>query len=352
MDSIETQYTRIFNVFTIINNVLLGIVIACIGWKIYENLFKFNHNWIIKPSTQNKYYAIFAPIFKCAHLWISASITCIHLAYPDTYKLLMILTIINSIIGAIGSLCHYLYFVSTLAYQMEKEPLIKNMISNKSIIFIKVLCCKLHIDGYVIMVLYAEKHSISNTIYIIACIDGVIDWMLDLTIQSVLLRLYISGLNNICHWWYSKRWDEYEKYGDTPKIHEILIVITRTTVIVSITLLMHFIFILIEFCIAIYFMSPYFDALGMFVLNIIHSILTNINYIFAALSIYFIYDFGYDDYRVCCSICHVKMYMKCYERHKNEIINGTFDGDKYRSNINRCCWNKFKQTHIELIEFD
>ena len=69
---------------------------------------------------------------------------------------------------------------------------------------------------------------IDNT-YMFSC--NVVSIILDLLIRLNFLYLYYLGLNNLCHYWYSKQWKEFEQFGETERIHEILItLITRTIV--------------------------------------------------------------------------------------------------------------------------
>ena len=147
----------------------------------------------------------------------------------------------------------------------------------------------------------------------------------------MLLYLYYSGLNNLCHFWYSIYWEEYQENGENEKIHEILIVITRCTVIVIASCIAT----ILKVTWSIFTVSvlSVYASYGVYVISeCIISLLLVVDNITYALSIYFVYNFGYAQYRKLCNICHIKMYKFFQSRHQKQVGNGAFDGEKYQSN--------------------
>ena len=64
------------------------------------------------------------------------------------------------------------------------------------------------------------------------------------------------------------------------------------------------------------------SKLSNFILNIIIITLRVIDLITFILAIYFMYEFGYNQYRNCCNPCHEKMYECCKNKQKKEIESG------------------------------
>ena len=306
-----------------------SIILLWITRKIFTNLYIKRHNWIIEPSSTNKIYALLTPLL-CLISYITwiIIIMLFILTYIDETNYLK-WTLINSSVSILGNFTYFMYMISTLQYQMKAEPLMKQAISNKILIFIK---CLLYLD--------LARHAIANYLnvlcdyanvyrgipyYLISWIFGVI---LKIFCEILLCKLYISGLNNVAHFWCSRYWKEYEKYGENEKTHQLMIIMTRCTIIVIIsiicTILMYFFNIICQ-----YILLPDADVMIYFIGNEVaqlSAILDNITY---GLSVYFVYDFAYNDYLYCCSKCHNKMYKYFEMKHQKEVkMIGTFDGNK------------------------
>ena len=165
-----------------------------------------------------------------------------------------------------------------------------------------------------------------------------------ITMEISLMYLYYSGLNNVCHFWYSKEWKEYDKYGENEKIHEILIVITRCTIIVITSFfatMLHGSTKVLLINVAIKEGSQKIDSFGATLPMIVtlFCIIDNITY---SLSIYFVYNFGYNGYKKICNICHNSLYSYFQKRHQKQVENGGFDvyTDRYQSKKDskyNCC---------------
>ena len=145
-------------------------------------------------------------------------------------------------------------------------------------------------------------------------------------------------INNLCHFWYSQYWKEYQENGKNEKIHEILIVITRCSVIVIASCIAT----ALKLTWAVFTVSvlEVYASYGVAVIgNCIVALLLVADNLTYVLSVYFVYNFGYDHYRKLCNFCHIKMYKYFQSRHQKQVENGAFDGEKYQqiNKQNKCC---------------
>ena len=140
----------------------------------------------------------------------------------------------------------------------------------------------------------------------------------DLFINISLSCLYYRGLNSVANAWYLHDQDEYEKYGETEKIHELLILITRVAVVVMISIIAAVIYDMAAF-IYWYYSSESYEVvtigavIGYFIQFAFYNLRT--------LSIHFIYEFGHIDYkRMICNSCDAKMYQNAQTAMKTSYL--------------------------------
>eukprot|EP01084_Bolivina_argentea_P064436 117522_1 len=347
---------------------LQSIFFFCIIRKIWMNLyqctryriqFSKTHNWIAEPSSSNKIYALLCPtvLLLCSIsvciLYMIQILQCLPpgnaIISPTIIPYDMFQDALNgvNIISQFSNISYHLYLLSTIEYHRHLDDLMKIAISNKCILFVKCIII-INIIIFIINEIWwymahpypqimDNKHIIPMKFQQISHIFGTINTII---IQFSFIFMYLSGFNNVAHFWYSKCWMEYNEYGETHKIHELLIIMTRATVMVAMASLTA----LLRQCTSITLDN--FKQYGADISNLRYSInivaiLAFIQAIFGCiniftknLAIYFIYDFGYNDYRKCCNYCHLKVYYWSKRRHQNQVRNGQFDGNLYKANNN------------------
>ena len=96
------------------------------------------------------------------------------------------------------------------------------------------------------------------------------------------------------------------------RIHEILIVITRSFIAIMTSMVATMLYITWQITSDV---SSWWSPLA----YIIFDILSVIDDITCCLSVYFIYQFSYSYYRHLCGICHDKFYAQFLKRQQNQI---------------------------------
>ena len=64
---------------------------------------------------------------------------------------------------------------------------------------------------------FSNEISIDKDLFL-----DIANFMLLVVCEITILYLHYSGLNNICHYWRDRRQSEYERHGETEKMHEVL----------------------------------------------------------------------------------------------------------------------------------
>ena len=153
-----------------------------------------------------------------------------------------------------------------------------------------------------------------------------------LCMESGLLYTYLKGLKNIAYDWYKKRAWEYEQCGETQRGHQILICVTRCTVICVISCVTTLVYVLWK-SVWLYIIHTYAASNVYAIGYCINEVMIIMDIITYTLCIYFIYDFGYEDYLKLCNCCHVRMYSYCKQRHQRAYVSMTTS----KSECCRCC---------------
>ena len=336
------------------------IIVARVTYKIWFHLFKCDkhhifhipccvirfsdrHNWIYEPSALNKVLALISSAsitlshFGFIVLWITRQF--IDSLHDGKYYSFLLIPFSISIIGPTT---YYLYLVTTLEYQMNSQSLIKSMVPSKFIIFIKFLIV-LNLVLFICLELTWFSTNFSYVIWNIPYVTIIQITSLCIRVfdEISILYLYLSGLNNVCRYWYSKNWEEYTKHGETERSHEILIRMTRSTVIMIISFTATMIFI-IWYLIKQNIFYDYTSTDTYIMADILVAVFQVIDDITYGSSIYFMFEFGYDCYRTLFNGFHQKLYRCFLIRHKNQI-NRSFNGKEHESTFQQsscCCKNK------------
>ena len=318
-----------------------AIFIAFILFYLIKNLYIANHNWIIEPSSINKKYAIASPSFivlaRILYLIMIPLMTFLDCSSLHYFADSIIITL-----GMIGQRCYFLYLLTTLEYQIKAQEMIRNVVSMRWIYLVKlliILSIFISIIAVIIYLVASNEWDYDQIPYtLLTTISGTICKLLT---EIILCYLYIKGLNNISHFWYSKQWREYQKYGSIDKVHETLIVMTRCTVIIIISMITSILCsgygIVFNYIDTEYHLSEAYVIL-LKTIGALWDVLDDITYV---VSIYFVYDFGYSSYRKWCNKCHLLLY-GCYERrYQRQLESGAFNGNEWKSHKstpnNKCC---------------
>ena len=285
--------------------------------KIFSNLYKCRsfclafsdwHNWIMEPSTWNK-------------INVFVSVSC----YVIAFALFVILDVallsnkvtdefynkygvIPCIIIIFGHVFYYFTLITRIKFQMNSNDLINKMISNKYIIIIKFLTIVGGITAIAYYWLRFEsnfKSKIDGIDYMLICYIGMI--IFAISVDLCLMRLYYCGWSEVCRYNASRYYEEFEKYGENERIHEIRIRMTRFFVVISVAIFVNSIDyiwgILYTYCII-----NHLDQNNSLMLFLITDSITRVGWIFTliseAITIYFIYEFAHTDYEKICKRCN------------------------------------------------
>ena len=352
-------------------------IIAIIVCQIFSNLFRFKtkwicnlipiptiifsnkyeSTWIIEPSPANKIHAISAATFMCLTYftrciqYIAAVVEEV-LGYchitPDPsldyerYYEYWIQTASEQF-RIIGHTFYFLYLLSTLKYHMKQSQLIESMISKKCIVLVKI-CIIFNLLLFIAssaLWIYLQYGSVIIDGIPFLAIKDLVSVFIKIMMEFSLFSLYFNGFNNVAHYWYRERNKEYKKYGTNMKVHEILLTITRCSVLMIISIVCGLIShgYLMFLHMYVYpkqdtvmkgvFAYPIFDAVCM--------IFNGIDDISYSLSIYWMYPFGHREYEFILGCCHRKMYKYCERKHDKSFKKDSFDGKTYRDIWCLCC---------------
>ena len=117
---------------------------------------------------------------------------------------------------------------------MKHEFLIRRSISNRPVycvIIMLILNFLLFVAWLVVINIgsFNANYEYHHFPYLVAY--AILKVILNILIDITILYTYIKGLNIVSYFWFTTNRNEFEKYGETERMHEILIIITRCSVI-------------------------------------------------------------------------------------------------------------------------
>ena len=218
---------------------------------IYTNLFGFKckygfcirfedkHNWIVAPSSITR-MTIFSLILYTSSACSATCFDIFNIIDPDDKTFRLYAEIISPGHKFLARVFYYFYMLSTLQFQLQREPLFLRMMPKHLLYIITIVIVSNIILWSIFGVLfigYSFKYFDGFNMSLFEIIYQSFHAFCDLFATMTLFGLYTNGLNKINQWWYSVRDKEYNKYGVSEKMHEMLILITRCSVICCVTMI-------------------------------------------------------------------------------------------------------------------
>ena len=133
------------------------------------------------------------------------------------------------------------------------------------------------------------------------------------------LHIFMNGHSNIYKYYASKNFKEYQKYGETSRGHEILLMITRDVVLMIFTLFFNVIDSVLSgviFRMAVHRHASTSVIVGLNVSIAFIRVLDICGFVVAS---YFMYKFGYKDYRTFCTRCDRAVYRCCERKYHVQV---------------------------------
>lgn len=311
---VDTDDIRVSNTAAIILTCILSIVslvTACIATvfciKLINNVCFADLNWIIQPSKKSKLAAI-----ACISIILLSS----YIFIP--YYLVNVLVseeianyfwYASNIVGSFRYRFYYFYLLFNIQDEMKQNKIIQHAIQNIVVhlltiaIVIDFVWCVVY-DCLRMYIIYSGSNGLPD-VDTVDIIYGIIETVI---LDGAFLFIYVRSLRIYANWWRQKCWQESEKYGITQREHEVLIRITRFTVICSMTALIDIISNLLD-------QYLYYDvSMMVWILSLIFDQMVNVVLV---SSIYFSFEFGYDSYLKVYGKCHTY----CYERSASKSKN-------------------------------
>ena len=293
--------------FLIIGGIM---IVFCV--LLCKHLYCIDHNWIIPPGQKSKITATISSIaymiapLAMLPMWISLAFDRSNFNAYYYYT-----TDIDVISGAIGSSCYYYYLYFNIRDEMQQNQVIKHATSTVSIVILKLLLMINFLYGVISLSYLQYDYFISSNIErtnIFYNIDGI--WMLieTLLLDILFLFVYIRSLHHYARWWRGKSWQESSRYGINEREHEILIRITRFTVVSMTAALMDVI------CIIWSYIWPYDPTTISLMIYFIINPLSNMIHV---SSIYFSFEFGHSAYLKVYKKIHSCCYRSATSRYRN-----------------------------------
>lgn len=349
---------------SLIPSIVSMLVLAWFMHLTSSKLISNSEYFVIKPSTKNKRYALLATlcmllgyVMRCVYYGYLMYFTLqAHNMHRNEYLFNMWSEVSADTCRIIGHSFYFFYLISKLEYHMNDNEFIRSKVNNKCIIFTKFLAF-LNIvlfmtEKYIWSLTDFQHLALDNGKIQFALIYCICSLCIKLSIEISILKSYITGWRNVGHLAYIRDWDEIKRSGETDRIHEILIIITTSTVAVIISFIASTVDILYYAFLESYIYAsllggPFFglqlprdpDYALFIIVNCICMILYSIDDITYAMCIYFMYEFGYDDYRKCCSVCHIKMYNYWQKRLEKQVMDKMFHVDREQRCL--CCTKSF-----------
>ena len=237
--------------------------------------------------------------------------------------------------------------LTTLEYNMNANQIFKNKIPkriiklSKYLLFYTILQCILSTLIAIIYpnswmsnnMFYNSKHIKSRSNhdgfpYYFHIVNNIMDLILVIIGEILSFYLYYIGQNELCHCWRLKHPDEFSKYGETQRLHEIFLMITKSFIVISISAIVSIIYIMAKVLnqfLAAQLVYGYFDFT---VSSLIVNILNGMDNVTSCLAIYFIYPFAENHYRKVFGKCHAKRY-PYFKRRYNTNVNGKYGEAQY-----------------------
>ena len=261
----------------------ISLVFAILLWK---NVLCIDHNWIIQPSQKTKISAIIGSVTPVISSFFNVLVFI--LLWYDS-PVFMYLSLAVNFTNAIGSRFYYYYLTFNIKNEMDQNEIIKYAVSKISVILLIVY---LIIDILYLMVTtsidityYASDGLNENTMAVIWNIDDIYVIFTTFILDFLLLYIYIGSLFKYAKWWRRKNWQESEKYGFNEREHEILIRITRFTVVCTMVAI---------FDILCAVFGHFIDYnVGLFITD---GVLNQLSSLIRVSSIYFSFEFGHAAY--------------------------------------------------------
>lgn len=311
---------------SLIVNCITMIICMFIARKIFLNLFGFKycccivfrdkHNWIVSPSNLTRITALLALLLYTFSTGAALCFDILNLVDPDEKTLGLYAQIIAPGFKFLARDFYYFYMLSTLRSQLKREPLIVKMMPKNFLYIITIVIVSniiLWLICGTLFIGWSFKYFNGIDMSLFEIIYQSFHAFCDIFATLTLFVLYINGLNEMNKWYLSMQND---KFGGSQKMHEILILISRCSVICCVTMITNLILIICEF-LKNYLFDQHEEYIS--VSNIIHTIIVNIDIIIYSTAIYMVFDFGYGVYRRFCGCCHEHLRKSCQNRHTKHI---------------------------------
>ena len=163
----------------------------------------------------------------------------------------------------------------------------------------------------------------------------VLDIILNILIDVIILYTYIKGLYILSYDWYISHRDEFDKYGETEKMHELFIIISRCSVICILSVSINIIDVIFG-AIEQYLIVPNATSTMTVFVNNIAAFLIALDCATYALAVYFVFDFGHEAYEKLCGCCDEGMRRCCKDRymtiHNGNVYIRQIDSNAYDPN--------------------
>ena len=324
--SVETPLGIVVTSLTV--NAITMIICAVMAKKIFTNLFGFDfrcgcciifkdkHNWIVSPSSMTRITAILSLVLYTLSACSAMCFDIFNIIHPDNKTPGLYAEIISPAFKILARVCYYFYMLSTLKSQLIREPLFLRMMPKHFLYIISIvivsdiILCSIFA---VFFIGYAFRYFHDFNMSLFAIIYQSYHALCDLFATVTLFALYTNGLSKINQWWYSVRDQDYNQYGESQKMHELLILITRCSVICCVTMVTNIVLIICAFIRKFIFMNTKYIPIS----NIVHTVILNIDIISFSLAVYIVFDFGYEIYRKVCGSCHERLNKICQNRYEN-----------------------------------
>ena len=131
-----------------------------------------------------------------------------------------------------------------------------------------------------------------------------------------LLFVYIRSLHIYGKWWYSKNKEESDKYGINQREHQILIRITRFSVVCTVVVMAD---VLMMSGNIWFYLSP--KTVSFVAANVVSSFFYALSQLAHVSAIYFSYEFGYESYLKVYGKIHEWMYQTLEKAHRRKTHN-------------------------------
>ena len=299
-------------------------------WLLWNNLISKDHNWsYVRPNKHVIITSILVPLLfglQAIQQLIACSIGIIgatSVCFPGTRHYYQI-DVFSTFTYHLARFSYYLYLIFNLENHMNHNDIIRKSIPNKFVKIVKFFIFALFTE---VIVLSITKYITQGGYHVMLMGKSVAYRFICLTIYIVgnlfldlfILSFYVFALHVYATFWNEKMHEEYKKWKDTERSHELLKIVTRFVISFGYSVIFDIISVVVNVIFYYGFNKTHISwQLQKGIVVELAEMLNNFSFM---LSVYFSHEFGHVMYEKICCIVDDKVNRCCVKMNRDRMEN-------------------------------